>query len=127
MGYLKLGSFCLVKPKRKRSYFRDDKVLKLIGSKIRECRIKKDISQETLANECDLDHSQINRMELGKIDFRMSNFFRIARQLATKNSGRISSIDIIYWPPGSFVFLGTASRFIKHCIRQKSFSNKFWK
>jgi predicted transcriptional regulator len=35
----------------------------------------------TLANECDLDYSQINRMELGKVDFRISNFFRIAKVL----------------------------------------------
>jgi len=70
-----------VKSKRKRSYYKDDEVLKSIGTKIRELRINKEISQETLANECDLDYSQVNRMELGKVNFSISNLFRIARAL----------------------------------------------
>ena len=70
-----------MKSKRKRSYYKDDEVLKSIGTKIRELRINKEISQETLANECDLDYSQVNRMELGKVNFSISNLFRIARAL----------------------------------------------
>jgi transcriptional regulator with XRE-family HTH domain len=70
-----------VKSKRKRSYYKDDEVLKSIGTKIRELRINKEISQETLANGCDLDYSQVNRMELGKVNFSISNLFRIARAL----------------------------------------------
>ena len=70
-----------MKSKRKRSYYKDDEVLKSIGTKIREFRINKEISQETLANECDLDYSQVNRMELGKVNFSISNLFRIARAL----------------------------------------------
>lgn len=81
MGNSKLASFCLVKSKRKRSYYKDDEVLKLIGTKIRELRTNKEISQETLANECDIDYSQLNRMELGKVNFSISNLFRIARAL----------------------------------------------
>ena len=74
-------SFCLVKSKRKRRYYKDDEVLKLIGSKIREFRINKEISQETLANECDIDYSQVNRMELGKVNFSISYLYRIAKAL----------------------------------------------
>jgi transcriptional regulator with XRE-family HTH domain len=70
-----------VKSKRKRSYYKDDEVLKSIGAKIREFRVNKEISQETLANGCDLDYSQVNRMELGKVNFSISNLFRIARAL----------------------------------------------
>jgi transcriptional regulator with XRE-family HTH domain len=70
-----------VKSKRKRSYYKDDEALKSIGDKIRELRIGKEISQETLANECDLDYSQVNRMELGKVNFSISNLYRIARAL----------------------------------------------
>jgi ribosome-binding protein aMBF1 (putative translation factor) len=78
---LKLASFCLVKSKRKRRYYKDDEVLKLIGSKIRDFRIDKEISQETLANECEMDYSQLNRMELGKVNFSISYLYRIARAL----------------------------------------------
>jgi len=70
-----------VKSKRKRSYYKDDEVLKSIGAKIREFRVNKEISQETLANECEIDYSQVNRMELGKVNFSISNLFRIARAL----------------------------------------------
>ena len=74
-------SFCLVKSKRKSRYYKDDEVLKLIGSKIREFRINKEISQETFANECDIDYSQVNRMELGKVNFGISYLYRIAKAL----------------------------------------------
>ena len=70
-----------MKSKRKRSYYKDDEVLKSIGAKIREFRVNKEISQETLANECEIDYSQVNRMELGKVNFSISNLFRIARAL----------------------------------------------
>ncbi len=67
-------SFCSVKSKGKSRYYRDDETLKLIGSKIREFRINKEISQKNLANECDLDYSQLNRMELGKVNFSIFLF-----------------------------------------------------
>jgi transcriptional regulator with XRE-family HTH domain len=69
-----------VKSNGKRQY-KDDEVLKLIGEKIRELRIGREITLENLANECDLDYSQINRMELGKVNFSISNLYRIARAL----------------------------------------------
>ncbi len=70
-----------MKPKGKSKYYKDDEVLKLIGERIREIRTKKEISQETLANECEIDYSQLNRMELGKVNFSISYLYRIARAL----------------------------------------------
>ncbi len=70
-----------MKPKGKRKYYKDDEALKLIGERIRDIRIKKKISQETLANECEIDYSQVNRMELGKVNFSISYLYRIARAL----------------------------------------------
>lgn len=63
-------------------YFKDEEVLKQIGEKIREIRMTKQMSQETLANNCDIDYSQVNRMELGKVNFGISYLFRIAQALA---------------------------------------------
>ena len=62
-------------------YYKDDEILKVIGNNIREARILKKISQEQLANECDIDYSQINRMELGKVNFGISYLFKIADAL----------------------------------------------
>ena len=62
----------------KRHYFRDDDLLIQIGVKIREARLKRNVSQETLANECEIDYSQINRMELGKVNFSVSYLSKIA-------------------------------------------------
>ena len=65
----------------KRRYYKDDALLKEIGEKIREIRLKKDISQEMLANECEIDYSQVNRMELGKVNFSISYLYKIASAL----------------------------------------------
>lgn len=76
-----LVSFCLVKPPPKRIYYKNEEFLKKIGANIREARIYKSISQEKLANECEIDYSQINRMELGKVNFSVSYLYRIAKAL----------------------------------------------
>ncbi len=62
-------------------YYKDEDLLKQIGVKIRFERTQKNISQESLANECGIDYSQVNRMELGKVNFSISNLFRIAAAL----------------------------------------------
>lgn len=70
-----------MKKKPTRHYYKDDEFLKRIGEKIREVRILKGLSQEGLANESELDYSQINRMELGKVNFSISYLNRIAQAL----------------------------------------------
>ena len=70
-----------MKKNAKRRYYKDEKALIDIGQKIRETRILNGMSQESLANECELDYSQINRMELGKVNFTISNLYRIAKAL----------------------------------------------
>ena len=68
--------------KSKRVYFRDDKFLKTVGNKIREKRTSKGITQMDLAFKCnDIDYSQINRIELGKINFSVSYLSLIAKAL----------------------------------------------
>lgn len=55
--------------------------MKLVGQKIREIRNLKQISIEQLANECEVDATQIGRMELGKVNFSISYLYRIAKAL----------------------------------------------
>ena len=70
-----------MKKKAPREYFKDNNLLIQIGDKIRDVRLSKNISQESLANECEIDYSQVNRMELGKVNFSISYLYRIAKAL----------------------------------------------
>ena len=76
-----MTSFCEVKRANKKEYFKNEAALKQVGNKIREIRISKKISIEALADTCELDYSQINRMELGKVNFGISFLFRVANAL----------------------------------------------
>ena len=67
--------------KAKRSYYKDEEALRRVGLRMREIRTSKKISQEKLALECDIDFSQLNRMELGKVNFSISNLYRVAEAL----------------------------------------------
>ncbi|MEO8852797.1 MAG: helix-turn-helix transcriptional regulator [Ginsengibacter sp.] len=67
--------------KAKRSYYKDEGALIRIGQKIREIRKSKKISQFDLADKCEVDYSQISRMELGKVNVSISNFLRVAKAL----------------------------------------------
>jgi transcriptional regulator with XRE-family HTH domain len=70
-----------VKSKKVRKYYRDDDFLIQVGINIRSLRTKKDISVESLANECEVDYTQINRMELGKVNFSISYLKKVASAL----------------------------------------------
>lgn len=57
----------------RRPYHRDDDFLTKIGARIREIRREKGLTQMELAFKCnDKDYSQINRVELGKVNFSVS-------------------------------------------------------
>jgi transcriptional regulator with XRE-family HTH domain len=73
-----------VKKKVVRTYFKDQQLLNFIGERIRDVRISKGLSQEALANECEVDYTQINRMELGKVNFSVSYLSKIAAVLQIK-------------------------------------------
>ena len=62
--------------------YKDEELLKQIGTKIREARIALDMSIENLAHECEVDYSQINRMELGKVNFNISSLNKVAQALS---------------------------------------------
>lgn len=54
-------------------YARHNEIIKALGQRIREIRLEKGLSQQSLANLCDLELSQINRIELGLINTSVSH------------------------------------------------------
>lgn len=68
-----MNSFWIVKKQIRKRYFRDDDFLKAIGTKIRDARLAKGLTQMDLAFQCnEMDYSQVNRIELGKVNFSVS-------------------------------------------------------
>lgn len=71
-----------MKKQARKGYYRDDEFLKQVGDKIRELRLEKGLTQMDLAFACnDKDYSQINRIELGKVNFSVSYLTLIAKVL----------------------------------------------
>lgn len=70
-----------MKKSPKRQYYKDEKLLVQIGESLRKVRTANKMSIEDLANTIGVDYSQINRMELGKVNFSISNLYRIAKVL----------------------------------------------
>jgi transcriptional regulator with XRE-family HTH domain len=71
-----------VPKKSKKTYYKDEFFLKEIGEKIRKLRLSKGMTQMELAFACnDTDYSQINRMELGKVNFSVSYLSLISEKL----------------------------------------------
>ncbi len=62
-------------------YTWDIEFIKKCGSRIRELRLAKGISQQELANLANIELSQINRIELGKINTSLSQVATIAKAL----------------------------------------------
>ncbi len=62
-------------------YTRNEKFIKEFGKRLRLIRKEKGLSQETLAHLSDLELSQINRIELGKINTSLSHVAAICDAL----------------------------------------------
>lgn len=74
-------SICNVPRRKDRKNYRDPQAIAGVGMKIRQARLSRELSIEALANECELDPTQVSRMELGKVDFNISNLYLIAKVL----------------------------------------------
>lgn len=71
-----------MKKSTRKPYYRDDDFLLKIGEKVRSIRLDKGLTQMELAFKCnDKDYSQINRVELGKVNFSVSYLSLIADAL----------------------------------------------
>lgn len=62
-------------------YTRDQQYILRFGKRVRELRLAAGHSQEHFANMCDVEASQISRIELGKINTSLSQAIRIAAAL----------------------------------------------
>ncbi|HWR34182.1 MAG TPA: helix-turn-helix transcriptional regulator, partial [Chitinophagaceae bacterium] len=70
--------------------YREEAFLKKIGENIRNYRKAKGLTQMELAFACnDIDYSQINRIELGKVNFSVSYLIIISESLG------VSAEDLI--------------------------------
>ena len=58
--------------------------MRKFGNRVRELREAKGLSQPELAYECDWEYSQINRIELGKINTSISHLFHLAEKLGVR-------------------------------------------
>lgn len=67
--------------KRRRIRTPDDGPQKQLGAKIRELRVRGELTQEELADACDLHPTEIGRVERGDRDVRLSTIVRVARGL----------------------------------------------
>ena len=63
------------------NYTRKDTEIKAFGKNLKKIRKAKQISQEELAYRCDIELSQIGRIERGVINTSISNIFIIAEAL----------------------------------------------
>lgn len=59
-------------------YTRDKSFIIAVGKKVREVRKQKKLSQQKLADLCNLELSQINRIELGLVNTSISHIACIA-------------------------------------------------
>jgi transcriptional regulator with XRE-family HTH domain len=67
------------------TYSKEEKLfLQQIGSRIRDLRIKIDLSQEKLAFACDLDRTYIGSVERGERNISAINLKKIAKALKVK-------------------------------------------
>ncbi len=80
--------------KKGKKYAKDEVFLTALGKKIREERLKKNLTQTELAFLCnDIDYSQINRIELGKVNFTVTYLKIIATALQTTPKDFLDDID----------------------------------
>ena len=63
------------------AYLRNEKYLKSFGKYLKKLREDKKISQADLAFECEMEISQISRIERGLINTSISNVYYIAKAL----------------------------------------------
>jgi putative transcriptional regulator len=61
-----------------------------VGSRIRDLRLQKGLSQMEFANRCDVELSTINRIELGKASPSLTLLFIMAKELKVTASELIN-------------------------------------
>lgn len=59
-------------------------ILIQFGKRLKEVRVEKGLSYRKLAQLCDVDHSQISKIEKGQVDVQISTAFELARGLGVE-------------------------------------------
>ena len=62
-------------------YAREDKLLKILGKRIKLLRIRQGITQAQLAFEAEIPRMQVSRIERGEINTGISTLIRISKVL----------------------------------------------
>ena len=65
----------------------------VLGRKVRELRANLGLSQEKLADECDLHRTYIGSVERGERNVSLDNIVRIARALQTTASKLLKDVE----------------------------------
>lgn len=67
-----------------------EQLLKMIGNRIRELRVKQGLTQSELAAKLDYEKSNMSRLESGTIDARASTLNKVANALGVSLSELLS-------------------------------------
>lgn len=70
------------------------KQTKLVASRIKELRLKKELSQDALATLAGIDRKTINRIENGHFSPSLDTFLRICRALSIKPTQLLEGIKV---------------------------------
>jgi len=62
---------------------RNEKLLETFGKRVRKLRIEKNLTLEELAFACDIELSQVHRIEKGKVNITLSTMEVLAKGLET--------------------------------------------
>ena len=65
----------------KQKHYRDEKVIKALGAKVRELRASKGMSMEQLANAAEMEYKQLSRIERGEVNTSISRVAKLAEAL----------------------------------------------
>lgn len=69
---------------------------KVIGKTVKAIRIKKGLSQEDLAHECNVDRSYISMIEVGRNEPSITKIFDLCKGLNIKPSDFIKLVEVEY-------------------------------
>jgi len=66
-------------------YLRNEKVLKAFGKRLKSLRLSQNISQAQLAFECDLNVTQVARIERGEVNTSICHVAALAKALGVNS------------------------------------------
>lgn len=69
---------------------------KVIGKTVKAIRIKKGLSQEDLAHECNVDRSYISMIEVGRNEPSITKIFDLCKGLNIRPSDFIRLVEVEY-------------------------------